>query len=275
MWIQDHRFPRLFLCLGVLLAVLVGCGPSTQEGVAVEGAAEEGGAADKPAPTAAAEPQPPQVAWLAASHILIHHAGSSGSASEVTRTKEEALTFAGELAARARAGEDFGELAKQYSNGPSAPRGGSLGVFPSGRMVPAFSAACAMLEVGEVSDPVETQFGYHVIRRDREVEVLSARHILVMHSESTRVPPSVTRSKDEALARAREALEKARSDADFAELAGEYSDGPTNVSGGDLGVFPKGRMVPEFDDAAFALEVGAISDIVETQFGYHIILRYE
>ena len=275
MSIGVHGSPRLLLCLGILLVVLVGCGPSTTESVAVERTAEEDGAAEQPAPTAAGEPQPPQVAWLATSHILIQYAGSSGSAPEVTRTKEEALTLAGELAAKARAGEDFGELAKQYSNGPSAPRGGSLGVFPSGRMVPAFSAACAMLGVGEVSDPVETQFGYHVIRRDHEVELLSARHILVMHSESTRVPPSVTRTKDEALARAREALEKARSDADFAELAGEYSDGPTKTSGGDLGSFPKGRMAPAFEEAAFALEVGAISDIVETQFGYHIILRYE
>ncbi len=275
MSIHRPRAPVLFLCLGVLLAVLAGCGPSATESVEAQGAAEGAGTAEQPAQTAAAQPQPPQQTWLAASHILIQYVGASGSAPDVTRTQEEALTLAGELAAKARAGEEIGELAKQHSDDPSAPKGGSLGVFPTSRMVPAFSAACAMLGIGEVSDPVETQFGYHVIRRDREVELVSARHMLVMHTKSARVPPGVTRTKDEAFARASEALKKARLGDDFAELAAEYSDGPTKVKGGDLGSFPQGAMVPAFDEVVFALKVGAISDIVETQFGFHIIMRYE
>jgi len=272
MSIESRGSLGLFLCLGLLLAVLVGCGPSATESVATEGAE---GTAEKPAQTAAPDAQPPRQAWLAASHILIQYAGASRAAPEVTRTKEEALQIALELAAKASAGEDFGELARQHSDGPSGPQGGSLGVFRSGQMVPAFAEACAILEVGEVSDPVETKFGYHVIRRDREVELVSARHILVMHTESSRVPPTVTRTKEEALARAGEALEKARSGADFAELAAEYSDGPTKANGGDLGSFPKGRMAPAFEEAAFGLELGAISDLVTTPFGYHIITRYE
>jgi len=58
---------------------------------------------------------------------------------------------------------------------------------------------------------------------------------------------------------------------DFAELAMEYSDDPSGSSGGDLGFFNRGDLVPEFERAAYALEVGGISDIVLTQFGYHII----
>ena len=73
---------------------------------------------------------------------------------------------------------------------------------------------------------------------------------------------------------AKEALEKARNGEDFAGLAQEYSDGPTGPRGGDLGMFPRGRMVPAFDNAVFALEVNGLSEIVETPFGYHVIQRY-
>ncbi len=70
---------------------------------------------------------------------------------------------------------------------------------------------------------------------------------------------------------ATEVLERARAGEDFAELAKQYSDGPSGPNGGDLGTFSKGRMVAEFEEAAFALEPGEISDLVETRFGIHII----
>lgn len=68
-----------------------------------------------------------------------------------------------------------------------------------------------------------------------------------------------------------EILREARSGGDFARLAEQHSEGPSNVRGGDLGFFRRGEMVQPFDSAAFALGVGEISDIVETRYGYHII----
>ncbi|WP_203527698.1 peptidylprolyl isomerase [Clostridium thermarum] len=70
---------------------------------------------------------------------------------------------------------------------------------------------------------------------------------------------------------AKEVKEKLNAGGDFAELAKEYSTDASASTGGNLGFFPRGQMVKEFEDAAFALEVGQISDIVKTEFGYHII----
>ena len=81
-----------------------------------------------------------------ASHILVE-------------TEEEALALIEEL----ENGADFGMLAREHSTGPSGPNGGQLGWFGPGRMVPAFEEAVLALEVGEVSAPVQTEFGWHVI----------------------------------------------------------------------------------------------------------------
>jgi parvulin-like peptidyl-prolyl isomerase len=85
----------------------------------------------------------------------------------------------------------------------------------------------------------------------------------------------VTRSKDEAKARAGEALKKAKDPKNkFEDVVKEYTDEPGGAQrGGDLGKFPKGSMVPEFQTALDKLKVNEISDIVETPFGFHVIQR--
>jgi PPIC-type PPIASE domain len=106
-------------------------------------------------------------------------------------------------------------------------------------------------------------------------EMFGAKHLLVMYKGSRRAPPNVERSKEEAKARATEAMKKAKDSKNkFEDLVKEYSDEPNaGARGGDLGKFPKGAMVPEFQTALEKIKVNEISEVVETPFGFHVILR--
>lgn len=98
-----------------------------------------------------------------ASHVLISYKGARGGKS--TRTKEQALALAREVSKKAKSGEDFAALAEKYSDDPSAKQNkGDLGFFTWGRMVPEFQEAAFKMKPGEVSDPVETGYGFHVIK---------------------------------------------------------------------------------------------------------------
>lgn len=97
-------------------------------------------------------------------------------------------------------------------------------------------------------------------------EAVHARHILF------RVAADASPEDDQqAKTRAMDVLAKAKKGDDFAKLAQEFSEGPTKDTGGDLGYFSRGKMLKPFEDAAFQLKVGEISDPVRTTFGYHII----
>lgn len=103
---------------------------------------------------------------------------------------------------------------------------------------------------------------------------IGARHILVMHKNSQQKPEGITRTRDEARQRATECLLKLRGGAEFTDMVDEYTDEPNGAErGGDLGVFKREVMVKAFSDAAFRLQVGEVSELVETSYGWHIIKR--
>ncbi|MEJ7734063.1 MAG: peptidylprolyl isomerase [Polyangiaceae bacterium] len=103
---------------------------------------------------------------------------------------------------------------------------------------------------------------------------VAAQHVLVAYKGAKNAPRSVTRSKADARKRAEEARTKAAAGADFAKVVEEYSDDAvTRDRLGSVGKFAPGGMVKPFADAAFALAVGAISEVVETDFGFHVIKR--
>jgi parvulin-like peptidyl-prolyl isomerase len=107
-------------------------------------------------------------------------------------------------------------------------------------------------------------------------EQIAARHILISYQGAERAGEEVTRSKEEARTLAASLREKLLAgEADFAELARKHSDGPSAEKGGDLGTFGRDQMHKNFEAAAFDLEVGGISKVVETPFGFHVIERTE
>jgi hypothetical protein len=108
-------------------------------------------------------------------------------------------------------------------------------------------------------------------RPDPEIR---ASHILIAYKGSRSAAPKIERTKEQAKKRAEAVLKKAQAGGDFQALAKQYSDDPGSGSrGGDLGTFTRAQMVKPFSDAAFALQPGQVSDIVETEFGFHVVKR--
>lgn len=104
----------------------------------------------------------------------------------------------------------------------------------------------------------------------KQPEQVRASHILIS------VDPQANRSKrSSARKKIEDIRQKLRKGEDFAALAKEFSQGPSSAKGGDLGYFRRGQMTKPFEDAAFALMPGEVSDVVETKFGYHLIKVFE
>lgn len=206
-----------------------------------------------------------------ASHILIGWMGAARSTA--SRSEADAEALAQELHDKVAGGEDLAALAKVHSDGPSGPRGGSLGVYATGTMVPSFERVVASVGVGELAPLVKTPFGWHIVRRDAVLEARAA-HILVTWDGAWR--SKQTRSRDEARSRAEEARAALAKGRPFADVAARFSDDArTAERGGDLGLVAPGQFLPPFEEALFALEPGAVSDVVESAYGFHLVQRLD
>jgi peptidyl-prolyl cis-trans isomerase SurA len=172
-------------------------------------------------------------------------------------------------------GEDFASLAKAVSEDPSAKdNGGDLGYFTAFQMVYPFEKAAYDTKVGEVSMPVRTRYGYHLIK---VVDKRSARgeihvaHIVVK-------PKSETDGEANAQTKINEIYQKTLTgESTFEDLASKFSDDPTSAKkGGELAWFGTGKMVIEFEDAAYSLKNnGDVSQPFKTSFGWHIVKRLD
>jgi len=200
-----------------------------------------------------------------ASHLMIRPEQTGGD--EPAKTIAQAL-----LDSILNMGMSFEELTKVHSQDQfSKDKGGDIFYFTAGQLPYEFEDACYKTPAGTVyPEVVKTKFGYHIIKvtdRKPRVPKIQAAHILVSYmNQDGQVDSAAAKAKIE------EVAAKLKQGEDFAELAKEYSDDTgTKERGGDLGFFERRMMVQPFDETAFSLEVGEISDIVETQFGYHII----
>ncbi len=206
-----------------------------------------------------------------ASHILIPFQGAQNAPADAM-DREEARAELEIVSDSISSGLiTFADAAANNSSCPSSQQGGSLGSFPRGAMVPEFEEVAFALEPGEISQVFETSYGFHIVLRQ---ETVQASHILIAYEGASR--SSATRTQNEALELI-ENIESELSDNEltFEEAAGEYSDCPSSQVGGDLGPFSRNVMDSAFEEAAFSIEPGEMSGIVETPFGYHLILRTE
>ena len=167
--------------------------------------------------------------------------------------------------------EDFAKVAKEISEDQSAEEnGGYIGWVTAFRTVYPFETVAFNTPVGKISAPVRTAFGYHIIkvhnRRKSQGEILVS-HIMRFTAEGDEVKNKAAKQKTDSL------YQRVLAGDDFGKLASEFSeDRGSATRNGELPWFGSGRMIPEFENAAFALKnIGDVSTPIQSAFGWHII----
>ena len=167
--------------------------------------------------------------------------------------------------------EDFAKVAKEISEDQSAEEnGGYIGWVTAFRTVYPFETVAFNTPVGKISAPVRTAFGYHIIkvhnRRKSQGEILVS-HIMRFTAEGDEAKNKAAKQKTDSL------YQRVLAGDDFGKLASEFSeDRGSATRNGELPWFGSGRMIPEFENAAFALKnTGDVSTPIQSAFGWHII----
>lgn len=194
---------------------------------------------------------------------------------EEARVIAEAEKKAAALRAELAEGADFADLARQHSDGPSAPAGGDLGAQWSGRFGDAFDEAIARMAVGDLSPVIRSRLGFHV------AQVTGVRKGATYEGSVITVSARVTGPDDprdeeqrfgDALTEARAVAARLATGEDFAAVAQAVSADPISRSkGGALGKFAPGRLGPAVDAVLETLPIGKVSAPVRTEDGYALV----
>lgn len=202
------------------------------------------------------------------SHILLS-LPESATVEEMAKVED----LARDIRRRAEQGEDFGQLALAYSKAQSALERGKLGWRKLGQLPQFIADLVSDLQPGQVSDPVRTPTGFHLVRLDGTrggdsgpvlVEQIHARHILMRPNEVQ--DDATTRQRLGAL------RDRILAGEDFGALASVTSEDPGSATrGGDLGWAVPGTYDPQFEEVLARLAENEISEPFRTQFGWHIV----
>ncbi len=206
-----------------------------------------------------------------ASHILIRVAPDA-TPKDTLAAYQKAVKIRQDLVG----GADFGALASETSEDPSAKQNaGKLGYFTAMQMVYPFESAAYKTPVGQISQPVRTRFGYHIIKvnekRPAQGEIKVA-HLMVRATPGAAKADSLT-----AVKKINELYARLKKGEDWNKLVAQFSeDAGSAANGGELPPFGTGRMIPSFEEVAFKMQKpGDISAPVQTPYGWHIIKLIE
>ena len=162
-------------------------------------------------------------------------------------------------------------MAISHSDDPYALKGGDLGWRPAAQWPSLFSDEAVNMKAGDIAGPIRSGAGFHILKMiDRKgdeqkiVEQYHVRHILLK--------PTTIRSPDESRNLARKLHDRVANGESMEALAKEYSDDPGSArNGGELGWVSTGEMVPEFEKQMLETPTGQLSNVFETQYGWHFL----
>jgi peptidyl-prolyl cis-trans isomerase SurA len=203
-------------------------------------------------------------------HILI--SVPEAASPEQVQAAEQKLAVVQELL---DSGDAFSDVAAAYSDGQTALEGGDLGWRKQGELPSLFAAVVPSLSEGQVSEPIRNGSGFHLVRLDAMksaeqhlVKQTLASHILLRTNELV--------TDEDAEKRLNQLRERVLNGSDFAEIARANSDDTGSaIEGGSLGWTSPGVMVPEFEKKMDELEIGGVSEVFKSRFGWHMIKVFD